>query len=87
MACLTGVHAGNARGRRQLGEGEGAVRGGWAATSAWQDAGNGDYGLCPTYPSLCLLPRVPGLTTEVIEASAGYRSKGRLPVLAWASTG
>ena len=42
---------------------------------------NTDYQLCPTYPNRIFTPI--GAPTEVIEGSARFRSKGRLPVLTY----
>ena len=42
---------------------------------------NSDYKLCPTYPKYLFVPALS--TPEVVEGSAKFRSKGRLPVLTY----
>jgi len=42
---------------------------------------NRDYAMCSSYPRTLYMPRC--LDSGSIKASAAYRSKGRLPVLAW----
>ncbi|XP_067949340.1 myotubularin-related protein 2-like [Watersipora subatra] len=48
----------------------------WKLTTA-----NGDYKLCPSYPSMLVVPSA--ATDEELHAVARFRSKGRLPVLTW----
>ncbi|KAI6649290.1 Myotubularin-related protein 2 [Oopsacas minuta] len=43
--------------------------------------GNSDYKLCPTYPSLLIMPS--GIDFELIEQSSQFRSKQRVPTLVW----
>ena len=44
----------------------------------WSMCGlNKDYGLCPTYPKVLFVPST--ATKELIEGSARFRSRGRLP--------
>ena len=50
--------------------------------SFWADSHlNRSYGLCATYPSVLFFPAA--CTDEVIEGSAKFRSKGRLPTLSY----
>ena len=53
----------------------------WDADGSFRDAGNGEYQLCETYPSLVLVPA--NLSDEVIEGCVKFRSKRRLPALTW----
>jgi hypothetical protein len=43
---------------------------------------NGDFSLCPSYPRVLAVPSA--MSDMEISSVAGYRSKGRLPVLRWA---
>jgi len=45
---------------------------------------NKDYGLCPTYPKYLYVPNT--ASREIIEGSAKFRSRGRLPVLSYLHT-
>lgn len=42
---------------------------------------NQDYSLCPTYPPFIVVPTK--ATKEILESSANFRTKSRLPVLTW----
>lgn len=42
---------------------------------------NDTYSLCDSYPAVWAVPAV--ATDEDLQASAGFRSRGRLPVLSW----
>jgi len=42
---------------------------------------NSDYSLCPTYPKDLFVPAI--ASQSIIEGSARFRSKGRLPVLTY----
>eukprot|EP00850_Spirogloea_muscicola_P000602 SM000002S05682 [mRNA] locus=s2:1511167:1515854:- [translate_table: standard] len=43
--------------------------------------GNASYSICPTYPSLLLVP--PGITDEDLLAASAFRARGRLPAVSW----
>eukprot|EP01102_Stenamoeba_stenopodia_P002829 TRINITY_DN1269_c0_g2_i1.p1 TRINITY_DN1269_c0_g2~~TRINITY_DN1269_c0_g2_i1.p1 ORF type:complete len:741 (+),score=156.13 TRINITY_DN1269_c0_g2_i1:149-2371(+) len=42
---------------------------------------NQDYKLCPTYPSLLVVPE--GITDEQLKSVAAFRSRGRIPAVVW----
>ena len=46
---------------------------------------NGEYQLCSSYPRLCAVPI--SVDDEMLEAAAGFRSKGRFVAVVWQSRG
>ena len=44
---------------------------------------NDNYGLCPTYPRLFLVPKV--AKDSLIKEAAQFRSRNRLPIITWAN--
>jgi hypothetical protein len=50
--------------------------------SPWRECNlNQNYTLCPTYPSLLIMPAA--ITDHTVQEASSYRTKGRLPMLSW----
>ena len=44
---------------------------------------NAEYKLCPSYPSVLVLPRQ--ASRKLVKATAAFRTKQRFPILTWRS--
>lgn len=51
------------------------------ATRGWRFHEQPDYSLCDSYPKLLVIPD--NISNEELQAVAGFRTKGRIPVLSW----